>query len=477
MSLPLSRRGLLHGSAALAGLSVIPGSLSAGQHAPGSNGAKDTLRTLTARAGSAMLNGRQTTGIWGFEGQVPGPVLRVPQGEDLRLRFANQIDHASTIHWHGIRINNAMDGVPGLTQPPVASGQTFDYRFRCPDAGTFWYHPHKMSSQQIGRGLYGALIVDEAKPPQVDRDRVLMFDDWRLDETGQIHAASFGAIHDRAHGGRFGNTFTLNGQHDHTLAVRAGERLRLRLINVANANLFAVRFRDHVPTLIALDGQPITPVPAPEGVVLLGPGQRADVMIDAMGKPGARFAIEMILSRSVETVGHLVYAQEPPIRTTPLDAPIALPANPLTTKLDLANALDVDIPMEGGAMGRLAAAQHHGQRMSLRDLVRSKGYAWALSGHAGMPRKPLFTARRGQTVRLTFRNRSMWPHAMHLHGHHMRDVGTPAAQAWWRDTVLLFRGEEKTVAFVADNPGKWMLHCHMLEHHEGGMGTWFEVTG
>jgi len=112
----------------------------------------------------------------------------------------------------------------------------------------------------------------------------------------------------------------------------------------------------------------------------------------------------------------------------------------------------------------------------VREMVRKKRYAWALSGKAGMSMTPHFTVKRGQTVRLTFRNKTMWPHAMHVHGHHFKEVGATASEPWYRDTIMLFRGQTKTVAFVADNPGKWMLHCHMLEHHEAGMGTWFEVT-
>ncbi|MEO1265762.1 MAG: multicopper oxidase domain-containing protein, partial [Pseudomonadota bacterium] len=318
--------------------------------------------------------------------------------------------------------------------------------------------------------------IEEREPIAVDADHVLMFDDWRLDADGQVHGASFGAIHDRAHGGRLGNTFTLNGTTAHAIPTRSGARLRLRLINVANANVFAVRIADHKPTIIAVDGQPVTPRPATDGLVLLGPGQRADVIVDAMSAPGTRADIQMVLARDVVTVGSLAYSKDAPLREAPSDAPIALKANPIDERLDLANAVDVAIPMDGGAMGRMRGASINGDYMSMRELVREMGYVWALAGQAGMPKTPLFAVKRGQTVRLTFQNNSMWPHAMHVHGHHFKEVGDAASEPWWRDTIMLFRQQKKTVAFVADNPGKWMLHCHMLEHHEGGMGTWFEVT-
>lgn len=465
-----NRRALLVGGAAIYGASLVAKTGRAAEPT------KDAPLTLTAKPGTAQILKDQTTDIWGYSGTVPGPVIRVRQGDDLHLRFRNEIEHASTIHWHGIRIENAMDGVPGLTQKPVANGDGFTYRFTCPDAGTYWYHPHKMSSEQIARGLYGALIVEERVPLEVDQDHALLFDDWRLTEDGQIHEASFGAMHDRAHAGRYGNTFSLNGTTDHVLPVRSGDRLRLRFVNVANANVFAVRIADHALTQIAVDGQPIPPTPATDGLVLLGPGQRTDVIVDAMGQPGTSAEIQLLTRRTVETVGQLAYTDETPRRTARSRAPIVLPKNALPETLDLENAIDIDIPMEGGAMGRMSGAMVDGAWMGMREMVRKKRYAWALSGKAGMSMTPHFTVKRGQTVRLTFRNKTMWPHAMHVHGHHFKEVGATASEPWYRDTIMLFRGQTKTVAFVADNPGKWMLHCHMLEHHEAGMGTWFEVT-
>jgi len=146
----------------------------------------------------------------------------VRQGETVRVRLENDLPQPTTIHWHGIRIDNAMDGVAGLTQPAVEPGGSFDYAFKVPDAGTFWYHPHNLSWEQVARGLYGPLIVDEPDPPEVDQDIALVFDDWRLDETGQIHEASFAAMMDWSHAGRLGNVLTINGQDLMDVPVVAG---------------------------------------------------------------------------------------------------------------------------------------------------------------------------------------------------------------------------------------------------------------
>ena len=157
------------------------------------------LRTLTAKAGTAHLlgEGKPATNVWTFDGTAPGPILRLRQGEELAVTFANQLPQASAIHWHGIRNDNRMDGVPGLTQAAVPTGGSFDYRFTPPDAGTFWYHPHEHSFEQVPRGLTGALIVEEREPPRADQDIVLMINDWRLDSGGQL-VENFGSRHDQA---------------------------------------------------------------------------------------------------------------------------------------------------------------------------------------------------------------------------------------------------------------------------------------
>ena len=190
-----------------------------------------------------------------------------------------------------------MDGVPHLTQPPIAPGETFVYEFDVPDAGTYWYHPHERSFEQVGRGLYGPLIVEEREPIQVDRDVTWVLDDWRLLPDAQI-SDDFGNFMDASHNGRVGNTVTVNGRILETFPVRAGERLRLRLINAANARIFALEFQDHRPMVIALDGQPVEPHEPAGGRVILGPAMRADLVFDMTGRPGdALHGHRSILSR------------------------------------------------------------------------------------------------------------------------------------------------------------------------------------
>lgn len=441
--------------------------------------AKGTAHRLVAKQGQAILvdHGPPPTPIWGYDGKVPGPELRAPQGAPFAVDLVNALPQPTTAHWHGIRIVNAMDGVANLTQAPVPPGETFAYRFTPPDAGTYWYHPHSRTWEQMARGLYGALVVEEPEPPNVDVDRVLIFDDWRLDDDGRIDAQSFGALHDKAHAGRLGNVLTLNGQPTQDLNVLSGQRLRLRLLNASNARVLGIRFEGHATVVIALDGQPVEPHLANANTISLAPSQRADVIIDADREPGERLPVHVDTGRETLRIGDIVYAASRRTRAKALSDLFVLPANPMPKDLDLDDAQPVDLVMDGGAMGGMRSARYRGRDYDLRELAHRHGKVWAFNGEAGMTEQPLARFHIGRTAVVRMVNRTAWPHAMHVHGHHVREVSHSARrpEPYWRDTVLLGPRETVAVAFKAHNPGRWMLHCHMLEHQAGGMATWYEV--
>jgi FtsP/CotA-like multicopper oxidase with cupredoxin domain len=400
---------------------------------------------------------------------VPGPVLRVKQGDEVWLRLNNNLPQSTTIHWHGIRIDNAMDGVAGLTQQPVPPGETFDYKFKVPDAGTFWYHPHNRSWEQMARGLYGALIVEEPQAPDVDQDLVVIADDWRLNEDGAIDEESFGSIRDRAHAGRVGNILSINGKPRGEFPVRSGQRVRFRLINTCNARILKLRFEDLNPQVIALDGQPVAPYALEHGMVRIAPAQRVDLLIDMTGDPGVTQAITEV-SQSRLVAATFNYSRQPPlpVRTSQ----VKLADNGLRHPA-VASARKIDLIMTGGAMGQADKITYQGKSYDIRQLISEHGMVWAFNGTAGMPEAPLFSARLGESIAVRMVNDTRWPHAMHFHGHHFKEAHSGAP---WRDTLLMDAGETRTVYLSADNPGKWMLHCHMLEHQAGGMATWFEVN-
>ena len=467
-----TRRDFLLGASTLAGAAILSNATATAGLTP---------LKITPRPGKAKLLGPEGghTDIWGYDGLVPGPILRAKQGEEFAIDLVNQLPQPTTIHWHGIRIKNAMDGVAGLTQPPVKAGDQFTYRFVPPDAGTYWYHPHNRTWEQLARGLYGAFVVDEPKPPAVDQDVTLVIDDWRLDKDDKIHERSLGSMHDITHAGRLGNVITLNGQGTYDLATKAGERLRIRLINAANARTVGVIFEGHAPIVVALAGQPLkTPFAPQRNMIFLAPSQRADIILDCNQTPNSKTKITADTGREKLQMGQIVYHASKRARPSILSDIPVLPPNPMPTTLDLDNSVSLDLIMTGGAMSWFETARYKGKTIGVRELVRKHGKAWAFNGIVGMPEQPLAKVDRGQTIKVRLVNQTAWPHAMHFHGHHFREIehSRRAPLPYWRDTIFIQREEEITVAFNAHNPGKWMLHCHMLGHQAGGMGTWYEVT-
>jgi FtsP/CotA-like multicopper oxidase with cupredoxin domain len=470
----ISRREWLAGSAGFAAAAWLPRSALA---------AAMSAREFTLVAAPARVSlvgaPHPDTDVWCYNGRTPGPEIRVRRGERIRVLLENRLPEETTVHWHGIRLPNAMDGVPHLTQKPIAPGETFAYEFTCPDAGTFWYHPHQRSFIQVGRGLYGPLIVEEREPVPIDRDITWVLADWRLLNDASI-SGDFGNMHDVSHNGRVGNTVTINGRILETFAVRAGERLRLRLVNGANARIFGLEFAGHRPQIIALDGQPVEPHAPADGRVVLGPAMRIDLLLDMTAQPGQRFRVVDTFYRGLEyRLLDLVYADAAPLRDIASAVPVRLPDNPLPEP-DLKNARRHQVVLGGGMMGSMRTAMLDGKQVDIRTLMHN-GLVWAINGVAakGHVHEPLLTLERDRSYILELVNDTMWPHPMHLHGHSFRVItrdGKPTRHREWQDTVLLSRQERAEIAFVADNPGDWMIHCHILEHQAGGMMGVIRVT-
>ena len=427
---------------------------------------------LRAQSGMQHIGpeGFPDTPIWGYDGGTPGPMIRVKQGARVTREFANDLPQGSSVHWHGIRIENKMDGVVGLTQEAVPSGETFTYDFTVPDAGTYWYHPHNRTWEQMARGLYGPLIIEEENPPEVDHDEVFLIDDWRLTREGEI-AGGFGPSMDWSHGGRVGNWITINGRGPDTHPVKQNTRMRLRLINVSNARIFDLALDGLEGWVVALDGQPLDE-PMQVDRLTLAPAQRADFILDVTATEGREGTLVMQTRDSVHTLA--TFPVEGSAREDRMPPPKALPANPVPALGNLETARSVDLLMEGGAMGSMRGAMLDGEMKTMGELT-SNGLFWAFNGVAGLPDEPLLVAERGETVRIKIINNTSFPHAMHLHGFHFRKIEKDGTQGPLRDTLLMVSGEAAEIAFVADNPGDWLFHCHMLEHTAAGMLTWLKV--
>jgi FtsP/CotA-like multicopper oxidase with cupredoxin domain len=378
----LSRRTVLSGTGLVVAATIGPAAPAAGQ------AANRDVQVLSARSGR------------------PGPALRLRRGDEVRVRLHNDLGEPTAIHWHGVRLTNAMDGVPGLTQMPVAPGAIFDYRFTVPDAGTFWYHAALAADGRRLGGPYGSLQVDEPEPVAVDRDHLLLAD-------GQI-------------AGRAGD-----------LRLRRNERLRLRLVN-ASGRLLQLRL-DRLPAwVMAIDGQPSEPFVARDGRVLLGPGNRVDLFIDATLAAGETSALIAEGARGDMTLLLLSPSAEPPLRPTPLLDPRPLPSNGLPERMDFRSALRPQMTI---------AAE------------RAVGAA-----------PPLFTVRRGGTVVLACVNQSEEPRILHLHGHSFRllDRLDDGWKPFWLDTAVVPPRQALRIAFVAENPGKWLIEAEPSV-------AWFDV--
>jgi FtsP/CotA-like multicopper oxidase with cupredoxin domain len=421
--------------------------------------------SLFAPASGIVLNAAPHDGalardMWLYNGET-FPVLRFRQGEELNVTLRNGLAEHTSIHWHGVRGPNAFDGVPYLTQLPVQPGEDFIYRFTPPDAGTFFFHPHCNTAEQMGRGLLGALIVEEENPP-FDDDVVLILKDWRLTDDGRF--LPFFTPSGASKAGTFGTLRTVNGAPSPTIDIRG--RTRLRLINADPTRISEIGLEG--ASVIAIDGNPVTPFVL--DTWRLGPGMRLDLALSKDGALKDYFAAEPVVLATLRG-------------ETSMGGSLAVPpqaafADAWRHTLELGAGVD--------SVGDAAPVTlPDGRVIDIADsLCLAQGTFWTLDGkswpsrdHDRLP-PPLFDFKRGQSVLLEIANTTSRAHPIHIHGHTMTVLSAsllrrPVHRA---DTVLVLPNERVTVGFVADNPGNWMIHCHVIEHQETGMMGWFRVS-
>lgn len=403
------------------------------------------------------LPGKKTT-AWAFGGTVPGPLIEAKVGDRVIVHFKNNLPEPTTIHWHGLRVPNDMDGHT-LMMNPVPAGGSFDYRFQVQDAGTFWYHPHVRSDEQVEKGLYGALVVRAAMEPALTSERVAMLDDVYLDEGGAPMPA--GAASELMIG-RQGNLLLVNGVPRPTLSLRAGERHRLRLINAANARYYRLALPGHRLTLLGSDGGFLT-APVELDELLLVPGERADVVISGSAAPGAALDLVTLPYERGHQTGALPQANVLRVQYS-ADAATAPPALPAT----LATIAALPAPART-------------RTLTLSEKMMGGGH----SGHGGQAR-PTFTingqvfpnvtplaARLDETEVWEVRSDEAIDHPFHLHGFSFQVLsrgGRAEPFKAWKDTVNIKGNETLRLAVrFSGYAGKWLYHCHILEHAENGM--------
>jgi FtsP/CotA-like multicopper oxidase with cupredoxin domain len=443
---------------------------------------KDAVRTLVAEPCEAQLRPEPAarTKTWGYDGGTPGPVIRLKRNEAATIRLENKLPQPTTLHVHGLRHANAMDGVAGLTQAAVEPGKTFDYRILTKDAGVSLYHPLVVgrTAEQVGRGLAGLLVVEEEGWAPVEADLGVVLDDWRLNTDHQLESG-FLAQGDSARLGRLGNVLTVNGKvGPETFVFRPRARVRLRIGGAMNARVLPMRFEKMArATVLAIDGQPCEPFDPLRRQVIVAPGSRYDMVLELPETAGAETLVLVGLGDGLPVVRLTTEGEPLPVRP-PLEP---LPPNPdLPAGIRLQEARRAEFNIAGGWDPRRpegAGASAEVIAKALPDPARiwnlNHGFASGLSG------KPLFSVKRGQIVVVALTNRGGWPQVITVHGHvfrvlHAFDDGW---EPFFLDTVVVPEGRTVRIAMVADNPGKWLIRSAILEHMEAGVLSWFEVNG
>jgi FtsP/CotA-like multicopper oxidase with cupredoxin domain len=413
--------------------------------------------SLTAAPSTVQwLMGRDTPTL-AYNGTVPGPMIHARVGDTVRVHFRNEMEEETTVHWHGLRISDQMDGSPAI-QEPVRPGGTFTYEFVVPDAGTFWYHAHVSTEWQIDRGLYGAIVVHEEQPPTVDRERLFVLDDIRLTSTGQIGPRmTSGPDVGR---GRLGNILLANGR-PLPLAMTAPRNSveRWRILNAANARSLTVRIDGAVWQVVGTDGG-LLPRPYTADEIVIAPGQRYELEVRMQGDgTDAKLitAVPVLVGMAVENrdyeVATVTYDGE--VETRPewvapnVMLPSVTPPTPMTRSWNLSGRA-TDAGVEFSVNGMVGTG-HGSHTTSVTEFDRFI---------------------QGTPIRITLQSNVSPEHPFHLHGQFFQIVAPRAralAEPGLKDTVLVRGAEAVTILTWFENPGQWMFHCHIAEHAERGM--------
>lgn len=399
----------------------------------------------------------KTIKAWGFNKQLPGPELRANVGDTLVVRLTNHLEEPTLIHWHGLRIQAAMDGT-GAVQAPVAPGEVFEYRFVLPDAGTFWYHSHANETEQVEKGMYGALIVEDPADPVFDGQKVLMIDDMKLSAEHEFtKPAWFVPRIVERHDGREGDTLLISGKENSVVDIAAGQTERWRIINSSSARYFTLYLGGKEFKIIGTDGG-LLEHPRKVTSVLLTPGERIDIAAGPF-EEGETFPIESL----------------PYNRSTFLKARRQQFATVKVGKQKTSTAFIPETLRKIEPLASQDAAITRKVKLSVGPSLKD-GMDFLVNGDVHVEDKPVNV---GALQIWEVSNTSLMDHPFHLHGFFFQVIeenGKAPEYRAWKDTVNLTPRSKMKIAWMPDNrPGTWMYHCHILEHHAAGMMANFEV--
>lgn len=461
---------------------------------PGSGPGRTVGYDLEAAPAELEIGGRGVR-TWAYNGGLTGPEIRVKRGDTLRVRVSNRLPEDTTIHWHGLPVPNDMDGVPDVTQPPIRSGENFTYEFEVPVSGTYLYHSH--AGLQLDRALYGPLIVEpENERLSYDREYTLLLDDWldgvdgtpenamkRLKAGGSAmddmqdmgDGDSMKGMEGMGHGDEASGMevrenvaprqwppdlvyplYLVNGKtpdFPEEFVVRRGETVRLRIANPSSSTIFRVALAGHRMTVVEADGQPVEPVEA--DAIRIGMGERYDVLVDAKSPGVWQLAAR---AEGTQKIARALFRYKGTKVSPP--SPDAMPSE-MDRKMLAYDMLRATPEAETPQVG------DPDETIPVRLTGDEESFVWMMNGKVFAEADPM-RVDRNRRIRFEFRNETMMPHPMHLHGHFFRvDNGTGGGPI--KDTVIVEPMQKLAVDWFADNPGEWAFHCHMLYHQEAGM--------
>ena len=414
--------------------------------------------TLTAKLAEVEVAPGKRVRAWTYDGSLPGPLIKTRVGNRLIVHFTNELKEPTTVHWHGVRVPIEMDGVPEISQPEVKTGESFTYDFVVRDAGLYWYHPHVMSAAQVGFGLYGPLLVEDPNDGVGIEDQLtLVLSDIGFNARGELEPADSGGSAGMVFG-REGDYVLANGRHRPIIKARPGAPQRWRIVNAAKSRFFYLDLDGQEFTVIGSDGG-IQERPTKTDILLITAGERVDVIVTPKGKPDAPLPLRAMLYnrgygsveyRSVEDVLTIEFTNEAPVIAKPIAVArtMAAPSPAGATPVEMVLTLP---PMENNKS------------------------EFRINGVPYWKAKP-FLSKVGEKQVWTVKNDSDWDHPFHLHGfffHVLDEQGEPVRPLALKDTVNVpMKSTVRLLVHFDERPGEWMIHCHILDHAEGGlMGT------
>jgi FtsP/CotA-like multicopper oxidase with cupredoxin domain len=398
---------------------------------------------LQAKAGLIALRpGEPDTAVWSLQAGADRQ-FRFRRGDQLEITLGNELSEPAVLNWHGIAVPAAE---PLAARAPLAPGASESILIPLRQAGTFMCDLRLLGDAQPRPSAARALVVAESEPVAVDRDEVLLIEDWRLRSDGSAIPPGVDPSDTKP-------VYTVNGLINPDIPVRTHERVRFRFINGCQRAVVGVKIEAHEGRVMALDSQPAEPFLARTGAIVLAPGARADVYIDAAVPPGSASSILLHDGSEAHSISRLVASGEPPLRNAPLSAPAPLPSNGLPGQLDLKNALRFGLTLGGPPS----------------DWVRPASFAVSAA--------PAFRAKAGRAVVLALTNRAERPIVFHLHGHHFRllDRLDDGWKPFWLDTLAIGAGQTQRIAFAAEHAGRWLLESMATDWAAPRLVRWYSV--